>query len=170
MAIKVIESSLSPLEQVFCDEYLHTGDVAHAFKVSGIPLDFGRSEAGQGNDLLNKQAVKDYILMLSDSESSDMETCIARLEAVRREAWRRGDYKHSSAVEMEIAKLRGWLIERSIVRSQNVNINGGAANMETQRLMEILSSPQGQQALAKKGLALSDGGKLKTIEGDYERV
>lgn len=169
MAIKVVESSLNPLEQIFCDEYLHTGDVAHAFRVSGIKLDFGRSEEGQGRDLLNKQAVKDYILMLSNAESDDMETCIARLEAVRREAWRRGDYKHSSAVEMEIAKLRGWLIERSIVRNQNVNINGGAANLETGELMAILSSTQGQEALKKKGLRLEDG-RVKTIEGDYERV
>lgn len=169
MVVKVVESSLTPQEQIFCDEYLHTGDVAHAFKVAGIELDFGRSEEGQGRDLLQKQAVKDYVLMLSNSDSDDMETCIARLEAVRREAWRRGDYKHSSAVEMEIAKLRGWLIERSIVRNQNVNINGGAANLETAELMAILSSAQGQEALKKKGLRLEDG-RVKTIEGDYEHV
>lgn len=168
MAVKVIESSLSPLEQIFCDEYLHTGDVAHAFKVSGIALDFGRSEEGQGRDLLNKQTIKDYILMLSDNDTSSMETCIARLEAVRREAWRRGDYKHSSAVEMEIAKLRGWLIERSEVKSTNLNM--GVASLGTAELMTILSSAQGQAALAKQGLALGDGGKIKTIEGDYERV
>ena len=166
--VKIVESSLNPLEQKFCDVYLHTGDVKLAFKESGIPLIFGRSEEGQGRDLLNKQTIKDYILMLSDNDTSSMETCIARLEAVRRESWRRGDYKHATTVESEIAKLRGWLIERSEVKSTNLNM--GAASLGNAELMAILSSAQGKQALEKQGLMLGDGGKIKMIEVDYERL
>ncbi len=112
--------SLSTQEQMFCDVYLHTGDVAHAFKVSGIPLDFGRSEVGQGNDLLNKQAVKDYILMLGSSDSNDMESSIKRLEVISRQAWRKGDLQIVKDVEVQIVSLRCWLIERAHINPTNV--------------------------------------------------
>ena len=162
-------SSLNEQERKFCEMYADTQDADRALTYAGIYVPIERDPRIMAQDLMNRPQVRDYIFMLSDGGSNDVEGCVKRLEAIRREAWRRGDVRTVKDVEMEIAQLRGWRIERSEVKSLNMNVNGGVGSMDTNALLAILSSAQGQEALKQSGLMIKDN-EVQQIEGTCERV
>ncbi len=155
-----ISEPITLQKQVFCEVWVDTQDIRLAMEKSKIPIPLARDMIVYGEELLRKPKISNYILMLTSGDSNDMEQCIKRLEVIRRQSWRNGDLKTVKDVEMQIASLRGGLIERSEGKSMNLNV--GASDMSTQQLMAILSSVQGQDALRKQGLALVDGRVKKT--------
>lgn len=157
---------LRPLEIRFCEAYLAHGDKIRALHESELALELGLcdTDVSKADDTLAKPGVRDYILLMGmNSGESTLEDTIERLEAVRREAWRQGDYKQAGLTEMQIADLKGWKIERQAILTQNVKA-GDTDAMDTVALLNILTAGAASGALEKHGVALGADGTLVRIE------
>ena len=145
----VIEGRLSSEAQKFCEQYLATGEIERSVRDSGIEVGL-RSRWEVGEEILSMPIVRDHMAMISpDTPSTDMEVSISRLEIVRRMAWRRNDVRLVKDIEMEIAKLRGWIVEKKLIAT------GGMKEMEGvgyKELAIILTSEAGRRELERQGL------------------
>lgn len=148
-------AQLNDKEKRFCELYLLSGNSVDAFRASGLEVSFGFDERDMIDELLSRSVLRDHLAMMGDSGSDDIEVCIKRLEVLRRSSWREGNVKLCKDIELEIAKLRGWLIERKEVKTANLNITG-ASNLSSSQLLEILSSSAGRAELNRQGLLLEN--------------
>lgn len=143
----------------FCEEYLSHGDKIQAIRASMIELGLEDTEESKADDLLAKAAVKDYMVVMRTDGADKLEQTIARLEAIRREAWRQGDYKQTATIEMQIADLKGWKIERQAIMTSHVDA-GDFKAMGTAELMDILEVARASGALARHGVDVGADGTL----------
>jgi hypothetical protein len=146
-------------ELIFCESYLAHGDKVQAVRDAGMYIGLEDTEESKGDDMLAKPAVRDYLLVMRTGEADKLENTIERLEAIRRESWRQGDYKQTAAVEMQIADLKGWKIERQAIMTTNVGA-GDFKSMGTDALVDILRVAQESGALAKHGVDIGTDGSL----------
>lgn len=157
---------LSVEEIRFCEAYLAHGDKLRALYESRLNEKMGLADTDMSlaDDTLAKPSVRDYLLLMRDGGVDDkLEHTVERLEAVRREAWRQGDYKQAGLTEMQIADLKGWKIERQAILTQTVK-GAGADAMDTTALLNILTAAQASGALEKHGVSLGSDGTLVRIE------
>lgn len=170
MARDLIQSwiSLSPQDRKFCDGLVSHGDIIKAVSESGLEIDVFSNPESIGKKMMERQDIKDYLCVLGYGDSKNVEDMIERLTAMRREAWRRGDYKESKSIEMEIAKLRGWLIERIESKVENSS-KMLVVDMTTEQLVEELRRLEEKKQLPS-GVKLLPDGKLDIIEADFEEM
>jgi len=146
----------------FCEAYLAHGDKIQAVREAALDIGLEDTEESKADDLLAKPAVRDYLTVMRTGDADKLEHTIERLEAIRRESWRQGDYKQTAAVEMQIADLKGWKIERQAIMTSHVGA-GDFKSMGTDALVDILRVAQESGALAKHGVALGDDGALMRL-------
>lgn len=155
---------LNIMELKFCDEMLAHGDKAFAVRQAGFELSLEDTPVSKADEMLERGAIKDYLLVMrTGTEDEKLEDTIARLEAIRREAWRQGDYKQAGLTEMQIADLKGWKIERQSIMTSHVDA-ADFHGMGTPQLMSILEAASVAGALEKHGVSLGADGTLVRLE------
>lgn len=151
-------------ERQFCEGFMAHGDIARAVRENGVQVPLDRSAESFGKDLLNKPVIRDYLAVLGHGDTGELGALIDRLHAVRREAWRRGDYKETKNIDMEIARLSGWLIERTESKISSTSMTL-VAEMSNADLMKRLQGVDKKKLLTHNVKLLADG-KLDIIDGE----
>lgn len=158
---------LTPDELLFCELYSAYGDVARAVRDAHVPVPVTRSAEGVGKDLLIRPSIKDYLTCITGG-SEEIEKIIERLSAMRRESWRRGDTRMAKEIEMDVAKLKGFLIDRVDQRIENTQ-KLLVADMSTEDLKSTLQLLHSQKKLPANIKMLEDG-SLEVIDVEFEEV
>lgn len=170
---KPIPGLMTDAEFRFCDMLISSGDLELSYAtIFGVSDDLAFSVEAAAHALLSKPAIQDYMEMMSRGDTTDLEDTIRKLEAMRREAWRRGNMSEVRSAQMEIAKLRGWMVQRTENKNLSAVISGDVRDLPSDKLVDLLSRPESEELLAKRGLKYEDGRivSMKTLDGDAERV
>lgn len=104
MTPKEIEDQL----RLFVEVYWRTSDIHTALAESGMEVPSLKTPAEFAADMLERKDVKDMLILMADDNGKGIEGMIVRLDAARRMAVKKGDYRGIKEIEMEIAKLRGY--------------------------------------------------------------